>query len=65
MACSIYVLGIGARLADGAEVDFGPVAAASGRAAAIATFVRDLAQRHRGDIEARWPKVLRRARRQP
>ena len=54
------VLGIGARLADGAEVDFGPVAAATGRAAAIATFVRDLAHRHRRDIEARWPKVLRR-----
>ena len=54
------VLGIAARLADGTEVDFGPVAEASGRAAAIATFVRDLAHRHRGDIEARWPKVLRR-----
>ncbi|MEO7114474.1 MAG: FAD-linked oxidase C-terminal domain-containing protein [Caldimonas sp.] len=54
------VLGIGARLADGAEIDFGPVASATGRAAAIATFVRDLADRHQRDIEARWPKVLRR-----
>jgi FAD/FMN-containing dehydrogenase/Fe-S oxidoreductase len=54
------VLGIRARLADGAEVEFGPVAAASGRAAQIASFVRDLAGRHRAEIEAHWPKVLRR-----
>jgi FAD/FMN-containing dehydrogenase/Fe-S oxidoreductase len=54
------VLGIHARMADGTEVDFGPVDGASGRAAAIASFVRDLAERHRAEIEARWPKVLRR-----
>ena len=54
------VLGIRARLADGAEVDFGPVDGATGRAAQIAGFVRELALRHRGEIEARWPKVLRR-----
>ena len=54
------VLGIRARMADGAEVDFGPVDGATGRAAQIAAFVRDLALRHRGEIEARWPKVLRR-----
>ena len=54
------VLGIGARLADGAAVSFGPLAQATGRAAAIGAFVRDLALRHRGEIEARWPKVLRR-----
>ncbi len=54
------VLGIRARLADGAELDFGPVAALTGRAAALAGFVRDLAQRHAGEIRARWPKVLRR-----
>jgi len=54
------VLGIRARLADGAEVDFGPVDGAAGRAAKLAAFVSDLALRHRGEIEARWPKVLRR-----
>ena len=54
------VLAIEARLADGAEVRFGPVAAASGRAAAIGQFVRGLAVQHRGEIVARWPKVLRR-----
>nr|HET7859757.1 FAD-linked oxidase C-terminal domain-containing protein [Caldimonas sp.] len=54
------VLGIRARLADGAEVDFGPVADASGRAATIGAFVRELAGRHRAEIEAHWPKVLRR-----
>ncbi|MEO5844653.1 MAG: FAD-linked oxidase C-terminal domain-containing protein [Caldimonas sp.] len=54
------VLGIDALLADGAAVSFGPLAEASGRAAAIGAFVRDLAARHRAEIEARWPKVLRR-----
>jgi FAD/FMN-containing dehydrogenase len=54
------VLAIRARMADGAEVEFGPVDGATGRAAKVAAFVRDLALRHRGEIEARWPKVLRR-----
>jgi FAD/FMN-containing dehydrogenase/Fe-S oxidoreductase len=54
------VLGIRARLADGGEADFGPLADARGRAAEIAGFVRELAQRHRAEIEARWPKLLRR-----
>ncbi|MDQ6639781.1 MAG: FAD-binding oxidoreductase, partial [Pseudomonadota bacterium] len=54
------VLGIDALLADGAAVSFGPVGQASGRAAAIAAFVRDLARSQRGEIESRWPKVLRR-----
>jgi FAD/FMN-containing dehydrogenase/Fe-S oxidoreductase len=54
------VLGIRARMADGGEVDFGPVDGASGRAAQIASFVRELAFRHRAEIEARWPKLLRR-----
>ncbi|HSC62361.1 MAG TPA: FAD-linked oxidase C-terminal domain-containing protein [Caldimonas sp.] len=54
------VLGIDTLLADGAAVSFGPMKDASGRAAAIGAFVRDLALRHRGEIEARWPKVLRR-----
>ncbi|HEY2187874.1 MAG TPA: FAD-linked oxidase C-terminal domain-containing protein, partial [Caldimonas sp.] len=54
------VLGIGARLADGSEAEFGPVAAALGRAAEVAAFVRELAGRHRAEIEAHWPKQLRR-----
>ena len=54
------VVGIRARLADGGELDFGPVAAATGRAAAVAGFVRDLAATHRSEIVAHWPKVLRR-----
>jgi len=54
------VLGIRARMADGGEVDFGPVADASGRAATLAGFVRELAGRHRAEIEAHWPKMLRR-----
>ena len=54
------VLGVRAWLADGADVDFGPVTGLGGRAAQIAGFVRDLAATHRAEIEARWPKVLRR-----
>jgi FAD/FMN-containing dehydrogenase/Fe-S oxidoreductase len=54
------VLGASAWLADGTLQQFGPVAGLSGRAAAIAAFVRELALHHRGEIETRWPKVLRR-----
>jgi FAD/FMN-containing dehydrogenase/Fe-S oxidoreductase len=54
------VLGASAWLSDGSLVGFGPVAALSGRGKQIADFVRDLAQRHRAEIEARWPTVLRR-----
>jgi FAD/FMN-containing dehydrogenase/Fe-S oxidoreductase len=54
------VAGAQAWLADGALVDFGPVSAASGRAAQIAAFVRGLADKHRVEIEANWPQVLRR-----
>jgi len=54
------VLGASARLSDGTLVEFGPVAQLAGRAARIAGFVRELADRHRGEIEARWPTVLRR-----
>ena len=55
------VLGIDARLADGSERRVrADRPAASGRAAAIAAFVRDLADAQRDEIEARWPKVLRR-----
>jgi FAD/FMN-containing dehydrogenase len=54
------VQGISAWLSDGTAVDFGPVPELSGRAAAIAAFVHSLAQQHREEIEACWPKVLRR-----
>ena len=54
------VQGISAWLSDGAVVDFGPVPELSGRGAEIAGFVRQLAEQHRAEIEARWPKVLRR-----
>ena len=54
------VQGIRARLSDGALVDFGPVPELSGRGAEIAGFVQQLAEQHRAEIEARWPKVLRR-----
>jgi FAD/FMN-containing dehydrogenase/Fe-S oxidoreductase len=54
------VLGASAWLADGSLLDFGPVAQLGGRAQQIAHFVRGLAEQHRGEIEARWPKVLRR-----
>ena len=54
------VAGITAWLSDGEEVSFGPLNGLQGRAAEIATFVRDLALQHREDIEVRWPKLLRR-----
>jgi FAD/FMN-containing dehydrogenase/Fe-S oxidoreductase len=54
------VLGASAWLADGSLLDFGPVAGLSGRAAQIAGHVRALAERHAAEIDARWPKVLRR-----
>ncbi|MDH5538806.1 MAG: FAD-binding protein [Rhizobacter sp.] len=54
------VLGASAWLSDGELLDFGPVDTLSGRAARIAGFVRDLAERHRAEIEALWPKVMRR-----
>jgi FAD/FMN-containing dehydrogenase/Fe-S oxidoreductase len=54
------VVGASAWLSDGALLDFGPVASLTGRAKAIADFVRGLAEQQRSEIEARWPKVLRR-----
>ncbi|HEY4973391.1 MAG TPA: FAD-binding oxidoreductase, partial [Steroidobacteraceae bacterium] len=54
------VLGATAWLSDGSEAVFGPVDGLSGRAAQIACFVRDLAVANRDEIEANWPKVLRR-----
>jgi len=54
------VLGIDAWLADGSTVSFGPVATLGTKERAIADFVRGLAEQHRAEIEAHWPKVLRR-----
>jgi len=54
------VLGATAWLSDGELVEFGPVSKLTARGAQIATFVRALAERSREEIEARWPKVLRR-----
>ena len=54
------VLGIGAWLSDGTEIDLGPVHSLTGRAAQVAEFVRGLAARNREALDERWPKVLRR-----
>jgi FAD/FMN-containing dehydrogenase/Fe-S oxidoreductase len=54
------VLGMSAWLSDGSRHEFGPVATLAPATAVIANFVRDLATTHRADIEAHWPKVLRR-----
>ncbi len=54
------VLGAQAWLADGELLDFGPYAGSSGTARKIGDFVRELALQHLGEIEANWPKVLRR-----
>jgi len=53
-------LGATAWLSDGSEAVFGPVQGLGGRAAKIASFVRDLAIQNRDEIEANWPKVMRR-----
>ena len=54
------VLAARARLSDGTSHVFGPVAELTGRASAIAEFVRQLADHHRRDLDAHWPKVQRR-----
>ena len=54
------VLGISAWLADGQQLDFGPLRSLGAREALIAGFVRGLADRHREQIEQHWPKVMRR-----
>src|ERR1700722_18869992 len=54
------VLGAQAWLSDGSLLEFGPVTKVIDRAASLAAFVRALSARYRGEIEARWPKVLRR-----
>ncbi|MBA2587319.1 MAG: FAD-binding protein [Alphaproteobacteria bacterium] len=54
------VLGATAWLSDGSEVKFGPVDSLGGLGISIADFVRGLAAENRNEIEANWPKVLRR-----
>jgi FAD/FMN-containing dehydrogenase/Fe-S oxidoreductase len=54
------VLGASAHLADGTVADFGPFAQAGGRALAIGQAVQAMAQRLRPEIDAQWPKVMRR-----
>ncbi len=54
------VRGIEAWLADGSEVALGPVAGLGPRERAIADFVRGLAESHAAEIDALWPKVMRR-----
>ncbi len=47
-------------LADGSVQRLGPVATLHGRAAQIAQFVQGLVRQHAAQINAHWPKVLRR-----
>ncbi|MBI2747282.1 MAG: FAD-binding protein [Burkholderiales bacterium] len=54
------VIGAQAWLADGELLTFGRYDTASGRVKQIGDYVRGLAGLHRDEIEARWPKVLRR-----
>jgi FAD/FMN-containing dehydrogenase/Fe-S oxidoreductase len=54
------VAGIDAWLADGRLMSFGPVAGLGASELEIADFVHGLADVQRREIEARWPKVLRR-----
>ncbi|SEJ48756.1 MULTISPECIES: FAD-binding and (Fe-S)-binding domain-containing protein [unclassified Variovorax] len=54
------VMGVTAWLSDGESVDFGPVSGLTGRAAQIGNFVEALALEHADEIDARWPKVMRR-----
>jgi len=54
------VAGIDAWLADGRLLSFGPVAGLGAAERGIADFVRGLAEQQRAEIEARWPKVMRR-----
>ena len=54
------VLGAKAWLSDGALIDMGRFDAASGRARQIGEQVRDLCAAHNADIEALWPRVMRR-----
>jgi FAD/FMN-containing dehydrogenase/Fe-S oxidoreductase len=54
------VVGASAWLSSGELLEFGAVESLTGRSARIADFVRGLAEQHRAEIDAHWPKVLRR-----
>ncbi|MDI9332139.1 MAG: FAD-linked oxidase C-terminal domain-containing protein [Alphaproteobacteria bacterium] len=54
------VLGAQAWLPDGSLLDWGPFEQSMGRSRDIGQFLRKLAERLAPDIEANWPKVLRR-----
>ena len=54
------VLGAQAWLADGSLLDFGAFEHSSGEVRALGEFVRALALENADEIDARWPKVLRR-----
>ena len=54
------VAGIDAWLADGRLLSFGPVAGLGAAERELADFVRGLADQQHAEIEARWPKVMRR-----
>jgi FAD/FMN-containing dehydrogenase/Fe-S oxidoreductase len=54
------VLGAQAWLADGSLLDFGAFEQSSGEVRALGEFVRALALENADEIDARWPKVLRR-----
>ncbi len=54
------VLGAQAWLSDGRLLKFGPQATLGEQEAQIAAFVHGLAMQQRDEIEARWPKLLRR-----
>ncbi len=54
------VLGIDAWLADGQLTQFGLMQDAKGKALELGQFVQSLAVQHQAEIEAMWPKVMRR-----
>jgi FAD/FMN-containing dehydrogenase/Fe-S oxidoreductase len=54
------VAAVDVRLADGQDLSFGPVAVLGPREREIADFVRGLAEQQHDEIEARWPRVMRR-----
>jgi len=54
------VLGVDAWLADGQEASFGLMKNATGKALELGQFVQSLAHQHQAEIEAKWPKVMRR-----
>ena len=54
------VLGVNAWLADGSELSLGPVEGLGEKERALADYVRGLVDALRPDIDAMWPRVMRR-----